>query len=179
MRSKQQTHKKLALDFTDAMVMPRVTSLALVAQAAHRLGLLNMLDGLVPCKRRDYGASDPDNVMALIGCLASGRGKLRDLDDVREDVVARRALGLERCAGSRRMGEWLGKLESVHVDSLQTMSRTVATRDGGLRPLIRDVVRTVGWLTKSSRKYTLQFTRRVRRQRMHWLVHACHVYDAW
>ena len=69
-----------------------------------------MLDDFEPCKRRDRNASDQENLMALIGYLASGRGKLHDLDDLREDYAAWRILGLVRAAGSRRKGEWLVKL---------------------------------------------------------------------
>ena len=54
-----------------------------------------------------------------------------------------------------------------------------SARDGGLRPLIRDVVRTVGRLTRSGRRVKLQFTKRLRPQHFRRLVHACHVYDAW
>ena len=85
--------------------MTPTAGLAFVAQAARRLGLLKALDGFEPCKVRDQGASDQENVLALLGCLTSGAGKLRDLDDLREDEAACRALGLERISGSRRMGE--------------------------------------------------------------------------
>ncbi len=127
MRSIQRAHRNLAWDFTDEQLTP-VAGLAFVARAAHRLGLLKLLDGFDPCKRRDRGASDQENLMALLGCLTSGRGKLCDLDDLREDTVARRALGLDRASGSRRMGEWLARIKPQHVASLQAMSRIVATR---------------------------------------------------
>ena len=127
MRSIQRAHRKLARDFTDEQLTP-VAGLAYVARAAHRLGLLKLLDSFEPCKRRDRGASDQENLMALLGCLTSGRGKLCDLDDLRDDAVARRALGLVRASGSRRMGEWLAKLKPEHVASLQAISRIVATR---------------------------------------------------
>ena len=94
----------MALDFTDEQLTP-VAGLAFVARSAHRLGLLKLLDGFEPLKRRDRGASDQENLMALLGCLTSGRGKLCDLDELREDAVARQALGLVQASGSRRMGE--------------------------------------------------------------------------
>ena len=127
MRSIQRAHRKLAWDFIDEQ-LTSVAGLAFVARAAHRLGLLKLLDGFEPCKRRDRGASDQENLMGLLGCLTSGSGKLCDLDDLRDDAVARRALGLVRASGSRRMGEWLVKIKPQHVASLQAMSRTVATR---------------------------------------------------
>ena len=127
MRSIHQAHRKFELDFTDERVTP-MAGLAFVAQAAHRLGLLTALDSLAPCKQRDRGASDQENVLALLGCLTAGCGKLRDLDDLREDEAACDALGLDRVSGSRRMGEWLARVTAVHVASLQTMCRDVATR---------------------------------------------------
>lgn len=127
MRSIQKSHRRLALDFTDATLTP-TAGLAFVAQAARRLGLLEALDGFEPCKVRDHGASDQENVLALLGCLTSGAGKLRDLDDLREDEAARQALGLERISGSRRMGEWLARMTPAHVGSLQAMCRAQAKR---------------------------------------------------
>ena len=74
MRSIHQAYRKFELDFTDENVTP-LAGLAFVAEAAYRLGLLAALDGFEPCKRRDRGASDQENVLALLGCLTAGCGK--------------------------------------------------------------------------------------------------------
>ena len=63
------------------------------------------MNGFEPCKVRDRGASDHANVWSLITRLASGRGTLRDLDDLRLDRATRQALGLAAVSGSRGMGE--------------------------------------------------------------------------
>ena len=70
MRSMHQSHRKFELDFTDERVTP-MAGLAFVAQAAHRLGLLTALDSVALCQQRDRGASDQENVLALLGCLTA------------------------------------------------------------------------------------------------------------
>lgn len=102
--------------------------LSFLTITARHYGLLQALDDFEPCKVRDRGASDQANVWSLIACLASGRGTLRDLDDLREDRAACHALGLEAVAGSRRMGEWLRKLTPRHVASLRSMATAFASR---------------------------------------------------
>lgn len=68
MRGLQHARLKLDLDFTDGKVMS-VAGLALVAQAAYRLGLRTLLDGFAPCKRYNAGFGDQKNIMTPIGCL--------------------------------------------------------------------------------------------------------------
>ena len=72
-----------------------------------------------------------------------------------------------------------GLLAQQLLTFMQYHMLPTSARDGGLRPLIRDVVRTVGRLTRSDRRVTLQFTKRLRSQRFRCLVHSCNVYDVW
>ena len=50
-------------------------------------------------------------------------------------------------------------------------------RTCGLRPLIRDVIGTVAKLTRSARRRQLAFAKS--NPKLAWLIHACHVHDAW
>ena len=127
MKSILKCLEKLDLEFTDTQLTGSA-GLTFLTSVAHRYGLLDALDGFEPCKVRDRGASDQANVWSLIACLASGRGTLRDLDDLRQDLAACRTLGLDRVSGSRRMGEWLRKMTPAHVASLRSMATGFARR---------------------------------------------------
>ena len=87
MKSILKCLEKLDLEFTDTQLTGSA-GLTFLTSVAHRYGLLDALDGFEPCKVRDRGASDQANVWSLIACLASGRGTLRDLDDLRQDLAA-------------------------------------------------------------------------------------------
>ena len=127
MKSILKCLEKLELEFTDTQLTGSA-GLTFLTSVARRYGLLDALHGFEPCKVRDRGASDQANVWSLIACLASSRGTLRDLDDLRQDHAACRTLGLDVVSGSRRMGEWLRKMTPVHVASLRSMATGMARR---------------------------------------------------
>jgi hypothetical protein len=124
--------EQLQLEFTDVQLTGSA-GLTFLTSAARHFGLLHALDGFEPCKVRDRGASDQANVWSLVACLASGRGTLRDLDDLRQDRATCHALGLAEVAGSRRMGEWLRRMQPAHIASLRAMATALAER---LTPMI-------------------------------------------
>ena len=125
--------EKLALDFTDTQLTGSA-GLTFLTSAARHFGFLRDVNGFEPCKVRDRGASDQANVWSLIACLASGRGTLRDLDDLREDRATCQALGLDIVSGSRRMGEKVAvpwnrrRMTPAHVRSLRSMATRLARR---------------------------------------------------
>ena len=146
--------------------------------------------GFDPCKQRVRGASDQEHLWSLIECLASGRGKLRDLDEVRADEAARGRLVLAKISSSRRIGEWLSRPNPTFLPRYKGLRRVlanlltpmlaghlVAARDCGLRPLIRDVIGTVGKLTRTAQRCTLW--RAISNFQLGWLLQACRVQDEW
>ena len=127
MKSILKNFKKPELEFTDTRLTDSA-GLAFLAIAARRHGLLRDLEGFERCKVRDRGASDQENIWALVACLASGRGTLSDLDSLKLDEAACEILGLENVSSSRRMGEWLQKIETRHVESLRSISTALARK---------------------------------------------------
>ena len=94
MRNVQQSHRKLELDFTDATLTP-TAGLAFVAQAARRLRLLKALNCFGPCKVHDRGASDQENVLALLGSLTSALADATDGGSGPGDPRRHRGLGAD------------------------------------------------------------------------------------
>lgn len=100
--------------------------LVFLAAAARRLGLLRSLGFFLRCKQRCRGASDAENLWSLIATLACGDGTLQDQDRLKRNRADRLQLGLKEVAGSRRIGEWLGKMTSRHADSLRGIATRIA-----------------------------------------------------
>ena len=115
--------RKVELDVTEERLTAR-GGLTFLMAAARRLQLMALLTRFLPCKQRQNGASDLENLWSLIATLACGDGTLQDQDRLKDSRADRVLLGLRAVAGSRRMGEWLGKLTRRHADSL----RGIATR---------------------------------------------------
>ena len=117
---------KVELDFTDARLTGN-GGWAVLAGMADRLGLPAMLSS-VSVKRRARGASDAETLWSLVASLSAGNGALSDLDALRADDVGRHLLGLREAPSSRRAGEYLARLEKVHVKTLLGVARRLAAR---------------------------------------------------
>ena len=118
---------KLEMDFTDEG-LTGCAGLAFLAHSAKRCGLFRQLSDFAPCKVRRRGASDAENLWSLVSLLAQGCGTLRDLDGLKSDTATCGILGLDRVSGSRRVGEWLHRMDASHVTSLRRISRLVAAQ---------------------------------------------------
>ena len=121
------SNKKIHLEFTDDRLTDQ-GGLIFLLEAAKRLGLFRLLSLFLSCKRRRRGASDMENLWSLVASLACGDGTLQDQDRLKGNRANRELLELTQVAGSRRMGEWLGKLRSRHVDSLRGIATALAKR---------------------------------------------------
>ena len=81
--------------------MNEVCGLDVFDQSVRHYGLLrDLFEGFDPRKRRDRAASDQETIWSLVACLASGRGKFRDLDEERADQAVRMTLGLAKVSSS-------------------------------------------------------------------------------
>ena len=107
----------MEFEFTD-LDLTAFGGASILAQAARRLGLFELLGEAVSVKVRNRGASDPETLWAIIASLARGHGSLSDLDALRADRVAGALLGLREVPEARRAGEWLGRLKPSDVKGL-------------------------------------------------------------
>ena len=108
---------KVEFEFTD-LDLTAFGGASLLAQAAKRFGLFELLDGAVSVKVRNRGASDAETLWAIVASLARGHGALSDLDALRADTVASTLLGLGNVPEARRAGEWLGRMKPSDVKGL-------------------------------------------------------------
>ena len=115
---------KVELDFTDAQLTGH-GGWSVLAQTAARLDLPEALSA-VSVKRRARGASDAEMLWSLVASLAAGNGALSDLDALRGDAVGRRLLGLREAPSSRRLGEYLARMDKPQVKALQEVARRLA-----------------------------------------------------
>ena len=100
---------KVEFEFTD-LDLTAFGGASILARAAQRFGLFELLGEAVSVKVRNRGASDAETLWAIIASLARGHGALSDLDALRSDAVARVLLGLRHVPEARRAGEWLARL---------------------------------------------------------------------
>ena len=111
-----QVDREIKLEFTRQLVV-RLSEVDGSDERGAPRRVAESSEDFEPCNVRARGLSDKANMRALIPCLASGPGRLRDLDDLCQDHAACRTLGLTVVSDSRHMGEWFRKMTPAHVTS--------------------------------------------------------------
>ena len=97
--------------------------LALVASLASWPDLPCQLARRVRLKLRCRGCADEQMLFSLIYSFCAGDGHLSDVDSLQHDRAAQRISGLQRVPDSRRLGEYLARMNAGPLAGLQACVR--------------------------------------------------------
>lgn len=123
---------KISFAVTDEQLTGKA-GLALVASLATWLDLPSRLAQAVQLKRRRRGCGDRDMLLALIYSFCCGGGHLADVDALAQDAVAGQLTGLPALPNSRRLGEYLARMQAAGLEGLR---RCVRHLNHCLAPLV-------------------------------------------
>ena len=140
---KLNPNRRVKVDFTDDCLTQH-GGLVFLKDTADEVDLLERLKEFKPIKQRQRGASDLDNLWSLIALLASGRGRLQDLDDLKANAAERLMLGLSEVSTSRRMSDWLSGVTPAHVESLRDLTNDLAKQL--VQPVIAEEKARLGYV---------------------------------
>ncbi len=110
-----------------------LAGLGVGARLARFLGLPEKLAASVRLQRRRRGGSAGQMLLALLYAACAGGGHLHAVDALGVDDVARRACGLRAVPASRRLGEYLQRMNQAALEGLRECVRLVSRR---LVPLV-------------------------------------------